>query len=32
MCYSDAYILAKGTIAITGEEDNGAAKEADERN
>ena len=30
--YSDAYILAKWTIAITGEENNGAAKQADERN
>ena len=30
--YADAYILVKGTIAITGEEDDGAAKQLDERN
>ena len=30
--YSDAYILAKGTIIITGDGDNAAARQADERN
>ena len=30
--YSDAYRLISGTIAITGEEANDAAKQADERN
>ena len=30
--YADAYILVKETIAITGEEDDGAAKQLDERN
>ena len=30
--YADAYILLKGTIAITGAEDNDAARWADERN
>ena len=30
--YADAYILVKGTIAITGEGDNDAAKRLDERN
>ena len=30
--YSDAYILAKGTITITGAGDNAAARQADERN
>ena len=29
--YADAYILVKGRIAITGEEDNAAARQADER-
>ena len=29
--YADAYILAKGTIAITGAGDDDAAKQADER-
>ena len=29
--YSDAYILVSGTIAITGEEGDDAAKSADER-
>ena len=29
--YSDAYILVKGTITITGAGDNAAAKQADER-
>ena len=29
--YSDAYILVKGKITITGEGDNAAAREADER-
>ena len=29
--YSDAYILLKGTITITGAGDNAAAKQADER-
>ena len=29
---SDAYILVKGTIAITGVEDDAAARQADERN
>ena len=29
--YSDAYILVKGNITITGERDNAAAREADER-
>ena len=30
--YADAYILFKGTITITGAEDNVAARQADERN
>ena len=30
--YADAYILVKGTIAITGAGDNDAAKQLDERN
>ena len=30
--YSDAYILVKGRITITGEGDNAAARQADERN
>ena len=30
--YSDAYRLISGTIAITGEEANDSAKQADERN
>ena len=30
--YSDAYILAKGTITITGTGDDAAARQADERN
>ena len=30
--YSDAYILVKGRIAITGEGNNAAARQADERN
>ena len=30
--YSDAYILVKGKIAITGAGDNAAARQADERN
>ena len=30
--FSDAYILVKGTITITGARDNGAARQADERN
>ena len=30
--YADAYILVKGTITITGEEDDDAAKQLDERN
>ena len=30
--YSDAYILAKGTIRITGAEADAAARNADERN
>ena len=30
--YADAYILFKGTIIITGAEDNAAARQADERN
>ena len=30
--YADAYILVKGTIAITGAEDDDAAKQLDERN
>ena len=30
--YSDAYILGKGTIIITGDGDNAAARQADERN
>ena len=30
--YADSYILVKGTITITGECDNAAAKRADERN
>ena len=30
--YADSYILVKGTIAITGEGDNAAAEQADERN
>ena len=29
--YSDAYILVKGTITITGGRDNAAARQADER-
>ena len=29
--YSDAYILVKGTITITGAGDNAAARQADER-
>ena len=29
--YSDAYILVKGKITITGEGDNAAARQADER-
>ena len=29
--YSDAYILAKGTITIAGAEDDAAARQADER-
>ena len=29
--YSDAYILVKGTIAITGAGDDAAARQADER-
>ena len=29
--YSDAYIIVKGTITITGAEDNAAARQADER-
>ena len=30
--YADAYILAKGTITITGAGDDAAARRADERN
>ena len=30
--YSDEYILAKGTITITGGGDNTAARQANERN
>ena len=30
--YSDAYILAKGTITITGDGDDAAASQTDERN
>ena len=30
--YADAYIIAKGTIRITGEGDGDAAKRLDERN
>ena len=30
--YADAYILVKGTIAITGEDADTAARRADERN
>ena len=30
--YSDAYILVKGTITITGEGNNAVARQADERN
>ena len=30
--YADAYILVKGTTAITGEGDNNAAEQLDERN
>ena len=30
--YSDAYILVKGKITITGAGDNAAARQADERN
>ena len=30
--YADAYILVKGTITITGEGDDAATREADERN
>ena len=30
--YSDAYILAKGKIKITGEGDDAGARQADERN
>ena len=30
--YSDAYILVSGTITVTGEGDNDAAKRTDERN
>ena len=30
--YADAYILLKGTIAITGAGDDAAARQADERN
>ena len=30
--FSDAYILVKGTITITGAGDNAAARQADERN
>ena len=30
--YADSYILVKGTIAITGAEDDAAARRADERN
>ena len=30
--YSDAYILVKGTITITGAGDNTAARQTDERN
>ena len=30
--YADAYILVKGTVAITGEGDDDAAKRLDERN
>ena len=30
--YNDGYILVSGTITITGEEDDDAAKKADERN
>ena len=30
--YADAYILVKGTVTITGEEDDDAAKRLDERN
>ena len=29
--YADAYILVQGRIAITGEEDNAAARQADKR-
>ena len=29
--YADSYILAKGTITVTGEGDNAAAERADER-
>ena len=32
MRYADAYILCKGKITITGEEDGAAARRADERN
>ena len=30
--YADAYLLVKGTITITGEEDDAAAKQLDQRN
>ena len=30
--YADAYILVKGTITITGAEDDAAARQPDERN
>ena len=30
--YADAYILSKGTIKITGDGDDNAAKQLDERN
>ena len=30
--YADSYILVKGTVAITGAEDDAAARRADERN
>ena len=30
--YSDAYILLSGTITVTGERENDAAKPLDERN
>ena len=30
--YSDTYILVKGTISITGTENDAAARQADERN